>query len=1287
MARAGETNLGTQGDLFLGQINNNGFYAHSDLRWVGVLSTTGADASNLTSGASTSATSPSVLYRTGDIVVYNSRIFVAQDNNDNVAPGLVTGSVIIPAVGAGSPTLASSNQIAASAAAWTEIGNDDVLGARLYSTTSGYLVNNLVYDSEGGLFVVIQEVAHTTTARTAAQGPGQNTTNYRRVGGSAVTVRKEFETFAVTPDGNGDSLRLTFPDAASKLAFVQYFLADSDYTQAQLTARTPITNRADLTFATINNGNLLAAVLTPPSNMDIRFNLINSAGTNTTLIQHYFQYATNNANGGPFYNGAGNTIFVANVNAGTGTFTGLTHITTQMYEGEITTGPTYIAGDHIGFDFNSNGTEVTLNVDQREISAEPNTAITYDSSTGQVGLDIDTNELEVNSSNQLAVNTAEGARTGGSRNDSGSGFETGPSGNTGLRIHIDDEADNILEASSSGLFVGDTTVVSADGTANPSAGITPGTARQQGSANIRTTRHRQGTGNDIVSNVSIEGYVEAASTGSAVSASVNVTRQTNGDIRVSGVPVASWAQNQTGGVTIPASKLPNITLGNTHTYTGTTTTTAAAILTQVLTNNGGQRDSTGAITWHVGDLLVIANTNTASGADTYNGIYAYVGTQQTAGNTPTLESQRTAGQSDSDLLMALFRNLVTSTSAGRPTINNDGGTATTLSTVNVDRVDALVKNSTVGGTPQTVNTQAHLQYNGSTDSTMLQVDLPTALADTAPVTQFINRMRIGSTSYIFGLEPPAPSMSYSGPGLGSNQSLYSSNTVTFAVPTTLSAPTGSFEGRPLVTSDYAIATPANADVSITGNSDSRALGTSRALPTINSISNTTNSVVTFASTPDLLVGQTFTIAGVAQTAVNGTYTVSSITGNAVTSATDNSSVNRTFTISAIAFNTTVATDVDVTFGTGHGLSTGDTFTITGATPAAYNQVYTVTLSGLTEVTATPTTAIPPGTTYTANSGSVLRPGTPDVTNATGTRSTDGATISAVRTSDTVVTTTVTIDEPQTNAGAQVATTTDNDVGFVPISGFNYTDVVSSNAPLVTYRDARSAPTISPTTVSRSVFDNSAQSVTLALRNSDNEIAAGSGYDVQGWQTRQGTSGAFGSVTAATGNTSNSIAVDFVTSRTYQYRFPMMTNPRNGQPNTNPTDRSIAFSFYTPFYLIANDTTPVLADLTAATQVTAANYNPLLTGSVYDNITVTGNPNDNIYLLVLQGLVPTVTRGGQTVSDVATQIPGAPGNTPGSPPITGANISRNNNAGTAVVYSVIQFGSLIGTSQTFNLVRP
>ncbi len=1272
MARAGETNLGTQGDLFLGQIGTQGFYAHSDLRWVGVMASSGTTP---TGGASTDPTTPSVLYRNGDIVVYNNRIFVAQQNNDNVVPGLVAGSVLRAADPAAQPPvtaiIASAAQITESEAAWEEIGNDDVLGARPYNNMQGYEVNNLVFDGNGGLFAVRQDIPHSTTARPSSQDPANQPTLYTRVGGAPIGINfpERTETQATLSQASGQPTvqALTFTSPEAKLAFVRYVsgnasaaLPSGSVTPAQLATR-----------SSANSGAQDAAQIMPPATAlvtsgTVTSNLLNMSwssstpgNTSTHNVRYYPAWNSANSDGGPLYNGTGNTVLVPNFSGGAGSVpAGLNRFNITLAL-EVTAGLTFIEGNHIQFDVDSAGNMLTISADQQAISRAG--AIAYDAGTGVVSLSVNSDEF-TQAGDQLNLHINENARTGGTRNDAGSGIEAG---SDGIRLEIDDVAGNVLEVTSNeGLFVGEATL---------STQAATGSNRV---AEVRLAKNQQGTTNTDNDSFNVTNTTAAASTGTSTSNSVTVARETNGDLRFTGVPVASWAQTQTGAVTIPASKLPNLTLGNTHTYTGTASTTAAALLTQVIANAGGQRDSTGAIEWHVGDLLIIANTNTATGQDANNGIFVYVGDQQTAPNVPTLESMRTTGQSDSDLLMALFRNLITSTNAGRPTIANNGGTASTLSSVNIDRDDALVKGANPGDAPVTRMTQQHLQYNNSTDSTMLQLDLVTPLADTAGVTQFVNRMRIGGTSYIFGLEPPAPTMSYS-PGNGVNQNLYRSSDIAFTVPTTLTAPAGSFEGSPLAATDYAITMPAgDIDVTATGNSDSRALGTSRALPTISSISNAATSVVTFASDPNLLVGQTFVVAGVTPTGYNGTYTVSSIgAGNAITTATDNSAITNTFTVATI---TQQGTNITVTLDSAPaGLAANDTFTITGATPTAYNQTYTVgSITGAVIIT-TPPVAIPANTAYTANSGSVALNAAAVVTAATGTRSTDGVTISAVRSSNTVINTTVTVDEPQTNAGAQVMTVTDNNVGFTPVSGFNYTDIVSGNPPLITYRDARTGPSISPTSVSRSVFDGGAQAVTISLRNSAGEITAGTGYDVAGYARRQGTTGPFGSTTTGTGTVSQSITVDFSANRTYNYQFPMIANPRNGQPNTNPANAAIAFSFYTPFYLIASSGTPVLADITSATQVTAASWNNNL-GSAYNNLLVSGTANDNIYLVVPMGAL---------TGSIATQVVGAPGNTPGTLLTAGNNISRPNNAGTAVVYNIYQFGSLIGTSVRVNLVRP
>jgi len=132
--------------------------------------------------------------------------------------------------------------------------------------------------------------------------------------------------------------------------------------------------------------------------------------------------------------------------------------------------------------------------------------------------------------------------------------------------------------------------------------------------------------------------------------------------------------------------------------------------------------------------------------------------------------------------------------------------------------------------------------------------------------------------------------------------------------------------------------------------------------TVNVVSLTrsgTTATATMVTTPNFKVGDTVTIAGATPSAYNGAQVITSLTASILT-------VNPTQGVSTVTRATTTAT---VTFPSPHGYSTSDRITIAGAAETAYNGAFTITV-------LTPTTLTYPVPLSTSFASSALTVATP-----------------------------------------------------------------------------------------------------------------------------------------------------------------------------------------------------------------------------------------------------------------------------------------------------------------------
>ena len=146
-----------------------------------------------------------------------------------------------------------------------------------------------------------------------------------------------------------------------------------------------------------------------------------------------------------------------------------------------------------------------------------------------------------------------------------------------------------------------------------------------------------------------------------------------------------------------------------------------------------------------------------------------------------------------------------------PVVTASGGTARTNFS-NVDENGAVV-NAPAPLTAVTYNEQDdQLIFNPSNSATDVSVDLAQRLADSATVGGFINRIKIGEASYVFGVSPNTPTL-FGGVASGSNTipqrdfPLYASDDATVNVNFIDAAPTlgySDFGGTLLTAANYGV---------------------------------------------------------------------------------------------------------------------------------------------------------------------------------------------------------------------------------------------------------------------------------------------------------------------------------------------------------------------------------------------------------------------------------------------------------------------------------------------------
>ena len=795
MART-ESTIGVFSDLFLG----TGSSVHADFNWVGDTSSAGTPSSN------------TVLYREGDLVVHNSRLWVATgvSGNDNQEP-------------------------AANSTYWTEIGNDDddVLGAQAYSNTSSYVTHNLVYDTQGGLFVATQDI----TTQTAGSTPG-GITGFTRVGGAPTNFNYPSQTFSTTAVTGGGNLNapmlnpvtLTFSSVNEKLEFARFITGNRNFALPTATG----------------NANPAARISIPVGSV-VRFETFpQAAGAGNRKDQFRIYSVDSQPDGGQIYNGGSSTLILSNYNATVVSGATLSIVATHTHQ--ITAGVTWTEGDHIDFTFDqATGNNITLSVKQSEIvNVDGSGPLAYNSSTGRLS-------LLINSTGGLSG--ALGGSSGGlgilRAGDDGSGITTGA---TGTSLKLSGQSNNGSEliagsGTNAGLF-------SSEERLSVSSTSTGSTVRR-----LDLTKSNNAGASPVDSYADFTIGTAAGGTSGSTNPVISFGSSTtgnNGNIVINAKNIASWAEANSTGEIIPSSKLPNVQLGNTHTYESQA---------NLLANNNALSSATGTyvtddVQWHTGDLAVVTAADAAN-----QGIYVFTSpTWVKTGSLTNVSLPAVSSITDATNAIVTFANPVNATTnpllrvGQRFTVSGvTGADATTynvqyqvmnVSTTNRNQVTTNVNTSAAAadagagtaerslaaadfatvvtantntarvqfsnrdGSGSQVNAEApltsieynaqndQLVFNPSNSTSNVNVDLAQHLDDNATVGGFINRIKIGENSYVFGIGPDSPTLFNNTPT--GNINAYASNDFTSTIGFAANAPTSNnvFSGRTLTNTAY-----------------------------------------------------------------------------------------------------------------------------------------------------------------------------------------------------------------------------------------------------------------------------------------------------------------------------------------------------------------------------------------------------------------------------------------------------------------------------------------------------
>ena len=593
---------------------------------------------------------------------------------------------------------------------WVEI-SQDVQGAMDYAPNTAYLAGNLVYhtDSNGDelLYAVTADIDDTNTADSPAGVAG-----FVQVGGGAARIgarreaRSEGNGFPVGPLVNADTGGGAFRRTLTFLGANAVTNAD-EFSRAMVGR---VLNDAELyTFLEGETSQLRSAEV---GGTALLSEFTAGTGVNITDITR-----------------ENDTSFTWPSDPGDAVSQPLNDGIFVVWTSEVTD-PVLLQGEGISIDYLSDST-LRISVETDGLGA-----IRYNSTSGEFSLDTDSSLIQ--DGDRLVVQRADDSLT-----DAGNGILVRLDANTGNDLELVD---------GEGLRVNEHNITAAES----ATGVdTDPTIRLQG-------------GVDTDSTVQL---IAADQTPTALGTEGSLTITRNGDdsITFTSPLVASWAQNDTTGVTIPLSKLPNIELGNTYTFETPAgeTPVPGNVLRDIIENIGGQTsDDNAPIEWHTGDLLVIAGT-TPDAAD--DGIYVFTA-PSSVGPTDfgVVDPQGGDIALVRDAFSANFRGVITAT-----------GDVNAVSFTNIDSNGQAFADQNLNSI--TYNADEDVIEFGASGQSTVSVAQVERVEDNEAFTQYINRVKIGGVIYQFGPTPALPFLRFSPTARSLNAFSDTDQSTTFAL--------------------------------------------------------------------------------------------------------------------------------------------------------------------------------------------------------------------------------------------------------------------------------------------------------------------------------------------------------------------------------------------------------------------------------------------------------------------------------------------------------------------------
>lgn len=184
-------------------------------------------------------------------------------------------------------------------------------------------------------------------------------------------------------------------------------------------------------------------------------------------------------------------------------------------------------------------------------------------------------------------------------------------------------------------------------------------------------------------------------------------------------------------------------------YAAATGTSEGDILSDIIDNNGGQRDGNTAIAWHPGDLLIIAGV--APDAER-NGIYVYIGPDQ--GNSPESPLQRNAADDAFSSPRTTEEEVESFDFNFRAVISADTEANTNVRTLDADG-NVLQMAGLEGVDYSEANDVLTLRGTGGLSVPINQAE---RVDDDAEHTRFFTKLKIGNITYQFGETPDLPTL-------------------------------------------------------------------------------------------------------------------------------------------------------------------------------------------------------------------------------------------------------------------------------------------------------------------------------------------------------------------------------------------------------------------------------------------------------------------------------------------------------------------------------------------------